>query len=147
MNGFRIMLKKRLIWLLSFNGIAVIFIILSRIYGKKTVGSAEDFISGFQTGIFISAQLMILFLLVKYTKALNNKEKLKMLYIEENDERTKLIRDKIGGVGFFFSLAVIISSTIISGFFSKTVFFTLFAVTLFMAAIKAFLKLYYRKKY
>lgn len=147
MMNYRIMLKKRLIWLICFNCIALILIVLSGMHGSKTVGNAEDFINGFQIGIFIGAQLSIIYLVVKYIKGLKNEEKLKILYIEENDERTKLIRDKIGGIGFFFSVAIITSATIIAGFFSKIVFFTLLAVTIFMVMVLASLKLYYKNRY
>ncbi|MFD1178972.1 hypothetical protein ACFQ3W_22085 [Paenibacillus puldeungensis] len=79
--------------------------------------------------------------------ALSSEDRLKKMYIEMNDERSKLIKDKIGGMGFNFSIAVVATATIVSGFFHQLVFVTLLAVLIFLVTVKAVLKLYYKKKY
>lgn len=112
--------------------------------GSENIG---DFISGFQVGIFIGLQIAVLTYIAKYRKALKDELQLKKLYVEENDERTKLINDKIGGVGFNFTLGVIATATVISGFFHQIIFITLLVVLSFIVLEKGFLKLYYRNKF
>ncbi|WP_298841344.1 hypothetical protein [Clostridium sp.] len=69
------------------------------------------------------------------------------LYIEEHDERTKLIYDKTGVSGFRLSLVAITTTTIIAGFFNQIVFLTLLAVLFSMILVSIFLKLYYKNKF
>lgn len=150
MDRFKLVLKKRLLLMFLLNVITILLIILTRTYSHLIVGSnvhIEEYINGFQVGIFLSVEIRILYRIIKYRKALNDEEELKKLYIKENDERAKLIRDKIGGDGFLFSVGMVAIGTVIAGFFNETVFFTLFAVTVFMAMILASLKLYYNNKY
>lgn len=111
------------------------FIALTGVYNnRQAVNNTEitDMIRGFQVGIFIGLQTIMILYIVKYRKALNNQDELRKIYIEENDERTKLIKDKIGGVGFNFSLGMIATATIISGFFNQVVFVTLCAALFFV---------------
>lgn len=147
MEQFRKSLKKRLIFLVSLNCIMVLLIVLTGIFVDKTGDNIDEFIRGFRTGIYIAVQLPILIFVIKYIQAFRNEQKIKKLYIEENDERTKFIRDKIGGLGFLFTVAIIAVATVIAGFLNYTVFFTLLAVTFFMVSVRASLKLYYRSKY
>ena len=150
MEKFKNVLKKRLVFAGVFNGLAVIFIALTGMYAHSTILGSEhitDLIRGFQVGLFIGIQLVMLTYVGKYTKALKSEDKLKKLYIEENDERTKLIEDKIGGVGFNFVLGAIATATVMAGFFHQIVFITLLGVLIFIVLVKGFLKIYYRNKF
>lgn len=150
MKRFKNVLKKRLTLMIVFNGLAVIFISLTAAYGNMTADGNEnltDMIHGFQVGIFIGLQLMMLIFIAKYGKALKNEDALKNLYIVENDERKKLIQDKIGGVGFNFIIGAAATATVMAGFFHQLVFVTLLGVLTFMALVKGVLKLYYRNKF
>ena len=150
MEKFKMNLKKRLTLMMMFNGVAVIFMVLTGIYGSMIASSnadIADMIHGFQAGIFVGMQIIMIKFITKYKRALNNEGELRKLYIEENDERTKLIKDKIGGVGFNFSLGMIVTAAIIAGFFNQIVFITLSATMFFMALVKGFLKVYYKNKF
>lgn len=147
MVGFRNTLKKRLVWLITLNCLVLVLLALTAFFRDKTAGAVSEFINGFQTGIFSVAQLSLLLIIIRYIRVLKNEEKLKKLYIEENDERAIWIRDKIGGFGFLFSVVMIATATVIAGFFNIIVFCTLFAVTFFMVIVKASLKIYYKSKY
>jgi hypothetical protein len=150
MEKFKNVLKRRIAFMLAFNGLAIAFIILSIYIArlKSHNGSEMDgFVSGFQIGIYFGLQIVIIIYVIKYLKALKSDIELKKLYIKENDEREKVIRDKIGGVGLDFSLAVIATAAVISGFFNQTVFMTLLAVLVAVVAIKGTLKIYYRRKF
>lgn len=150
MEKFKVSLKKRLALMMMLNGAAVIFMVLTGIYGNmiaSTNADTADMIHGFQAGIFAGMQFLMIKFITKYRKALNNEDELRKIYIEEKDERTKLIKDKIGGVGFNFSLGIIATASVISGFFNQIVFITLSATLIFMALIKGFLKVYYKNKF
>lgn len=150
MENFRNVLKKRVSFGIGFNVLAVIFIVLTGAYGNMTSNindNMTDMIHGFQVGIFLGLQIVMLKYICKYRKALKTEDELKKLYIEENDERTKLIEDKIGGVGFNFILGVIATATVISGFFHQLVFITLLGVLFFIVLVKGILKIYYRNKF
>jgi hypothetical protein len=150
MEKFRRILNRRLALMISFNGLVIAFIVLTIMYGRMAADGSEnlaDMIRGFQVGIFLGLQLAILVMAVKYMRALKNDIELKKLYVEENDERTKLIQDKIGGTGFNFIIGSIAAATVIAGFLSQIVFITLLGVLLFIVLVKGSLKLYYRNKF
>lgn len=150
MEKFKSVLKKRISIMLVFNVVAIIFIALTGLFSHMSVGGDEDIndmIHGFQVGIFIGLQMVILIYVTKYRNALKNEDELKKLYIEENDERVKLIKDKIGGVGLNFTLGIIATATVTSGFFNQIVFITLLGVLFFSVIVKGSLKIYYRRKF
>lgn len=150
MDEFKGIIKKRLAFMGGLNVFAIAFIVLSSRYKSITASGNEniaDMIRGFQVGIFIGPQMMMLLAISKYTKALKNDNVLRKLYIAEKDERSRLIKDKIGGVGFNFALGVIVTATVIAGFFHQLVFLTLLVVVSFMSLVKGTLKLYYRTKF
>lgn len=150
MEKFKKSLKRRLNFTVGFNILVVVFIVLTAMYGNKTAGinsDIADMIHGFQVGIFVGIQIVMLVCVRKYKKALLNEDELKKLYIEENDERIKLIKDKIGGVGLNFSLVAIAAAAVISGFFNELIFLTLVGVLVFIIIVKVFLKIYYKNKF
>jgi hypothetical protein len=150
MEKFKDVLKKRMALVGGLNGLALVFISLSGVYGFMAADGSKDIsdmIRGFQVGIFIALQIMVIVYFGMYYKALQSDEALKKLYIEENDERTKYIQDKIGGTGFNLIIGAMGTATVIAGFFNQTVFLTLLGALIFIVLIKGFLKLYYRFKY
>ena len=150
MEKFKSVLQKRIALMGAFNGLAIIFIALTGAYGNRAVSANEeicDMIHGFQIGIFIGIQIVMLFFIGKYLGSLKNTEKLQKLYVEENDERTRLIQDKIGGVGLSFTLGSIATGTVISGFFNLIVFSTLVGVLIFSVLVEIFLMIYYNHKF
>jgi hypothetical protein len=149
MENFRIVLKRRLALMGVFNGLAIVFIVITALYGRVAEGSENlaGMIRGFQFGIFLGLQLLILVLMGQYIRALRSEKAFKKLYIAENDERRKLIQDKIGGTGFNFILGVIATASVIAGFVNQTVFVTLLGVAIFIAVVKGCLKIYYRNKF
>lgn len=150
MENYKKIIKKRMHLAAGFNCLALIFISFTG-YRQDVMaivsGNISDMIRGFQTGVFIGLQLFMVIFITKYRKAIKSEDSLKKLYIEENDERKKLIRDKIGGTGLNFIIGSAAAAVVISGFFSETVFITLLAVLMFIAMVKGFLKLYYRNKF
>lgn len=150
LEEFKIALKKRISLLSTFCILAITFIAAAGIWGYNqidTKGHVYDAMHGFQVGLFTGFLFIMLRQITKYKKALEDDEKIKLIYIEQNDERKKLISDKIGGVGYNFVLGALVIALVAAGFFSEIIFLTLASVLLFMALVKGYLKYYYNKKY
>ncbi len=112
--------------------------------GKENI---SDFILGFQFGILILLDMLLIRKLSSYRSALKDNAKLKVLYIKENDERLKMIQEKIGIMGFNVAVIGLILIAITAGYFNEVVFFSLLGAVIFIVTIKACLKLYYYRKY
>ena len=144
MESFKKALKKRLALTAGYNGIILLFLAVIFKIGKEF--ALPELAVGFTSGILVGFQAVMIFFMSKYVRAIRNEEKLKALYIEENDERNKYIESKIGGTGVNVIIWGITLGTIVSAFFNETVFFTLLFTVLFSSLTKGVLKLYYRNK-
>jgi len=143
MENFRKKLKKRLALAGAYNGMVLLFLVISYSISKRHV--VPDMAVGFASGFFVGIQIVMIYYIGKYHAALKNEDKLKTLYIAENDERSKFIESKIGGIGINIILGGTVLGTIVAGFFNETVFFTLLFTLIFTALVKGTLKLYYNK--
>ncbi|MDE6788155.1 MAG: hypothetical protein K2J47_02380 [Ruminococcus sp.] len=111
----------------------------------KPDGDFGDFLSGFQIGVFIAFILICVFFLAKYTAALKSEKVLKEMYIKETDERNIKISE-MTGVKLQQSLCFpLLFATIISGYFSAEVFFTLIAVIFFISMVTFVRGIYFNK--
>ena len=103
--------------------------------------------SGFATGATTSMLVFMIVALIRNHKALKDEQKLKKLYVKENDERTIQIWTSARAAAFQTFLLLGIVATIIAGYFNITVFITI-AATLFCASMVAIgFKFYYTNKY
>lgn len=144
MDEFKKDIKSKIFVLCGGIFSCVTIILVSKNLGVRDI--RIDFISGFQLGIVLAFEFVFITKLIKYRKALNDENMLKVLYIKETDERSVFIAKKTATLSFNISLSVIAIATIVSGFFNITVFFTLLGVLAFIAITKAVLKMYYKKK-
>lgn len=112
---------------------------------EKFPSLSIDIIS-FQGGVLIGMTLLFLIDVFKKVRVLRDEELLKKLYIKEKDERRMMIMQKTGSIGINICILGLGISTIISGFFNETVFFTLLATTMFTALVKGVFKIYYYHK-
>lgn len=148
MEKYKAELQKRLRIAVLYNAIVLILVASGVIH--MVTGSSEqvnDYISGFNIGFFIGVQMVMLFHMRKYHAAIKDEEKLRQLYIIENDERNQFIQAKIGGAGMNMIICGLVVGTIVSGYFNETVFFSLFGAMLFTVAVKLVLKVIYAKRY
>ena len=104
-----------------------------------------SFIQGYNLGVVTGVVLFISFHLFKNYSVLKQKEKLKKQYIEENDERTKTIKQKTGASATYILTLAFALATIVAGFLNEVVFYTLLAVTFSTLFIISILKRYYMK--
>ena len=144
MESFRVKLKKRLVVSVFYNAAVLLLVFGIHIAGRKY--SASDVAIGFSSGILVGLQAVMIFFMAKYWAALRNEQKLRALYIEEQDERSKYIETQIGGMGINMIIAGLTLGVVVAVYINTLVFFTLLATLMFCLLVKGSLKLYYRKK-
>ena len=140
--------KKRIKHRIALTSIyaAVVLILLATGIIHAFGGIASHAI-GYTTGFCVGIEFVALYLTCRYGAALRNEDKLKALYIAENDERQKHIRTQMGSTSSIIVLAGLALGSVAAAFFNQTVFFTLLGATLFASMVKVILKFYYSHKY
>lgn len=109
-------------------------------------GNYADFYQGFIAGIAAGLSLMLVVGLVRNLMAILKEERLKALYIKENDERRAAVYTNGRGLGAQIFLLASIPGMVVAGYFSAAVFFTMVACVLGLSVCCALGKLYYSKK-
>ncbi len=110
-------------------------------------GTFSDFLRGFQLGLLIGITVIFVILACRNLVLLRSEDKLKAAFYAENDERTKLIMMKIGGMAMYVCIIAILLAGIVAGYFNETVFFSLAGCAVFLLLVRGILKIYYWKKY
>lgn len=137
MEKFKQKLKTRL----CLGGIYCIVIAALLVITK--ILAINDTATSFNLGFTAGIEAIVIFHLIKYRKALHDEEKLKEIYVQENDERKKYIDAQIGGTGFNMVLLIMILAMLVSGYFNQIVFATLLACVVGICLLKGALKIYY----
>lgn len=140
MENYRQKVRNRIIYAGVYCAIVLIMTAAAKIMNLDD--SATSFNLGFGFGI----GAVMIFFMIKYRGALRSEDKLKKLYIEENDERQKHVDAQVGRTGINISIMSLVLAMLISNYFNRTIFFTLLAATLFIVAVKVVLSFYYNKK-
>lgn len=151
MENFKEVLKKR-IRMLTF--LAIIFTILVFTLGvwgyKNSLGNDNHVVSslyGLSAGAFGGSLAVILKTIFKYNSVIKDENRLKLKYIEENDEREILIRSKMGTTIEYIVFGSVLLGAIVSTYINSTVALTLYSVIIFMVVMKIITKLYYGSKF
>lgn len=105
----------------------------------------QNYWNGFIAGLAFGIMALMIVGIIIDARALRNEQRLKKLYIKWNDERTKAICDKARSTAANIFLLAMLPITVIGGYFSVTVFFSLLGSVLFLAVMTNILKLYYKK--
>ncbi|WP_058302994.1 hypothetical protein [Gorillibacterium timonense] len=92
----------------------------------------KGLLKGMQIGVFFGVFVAMLGFIIQYAKALRNETSMRKLYIEENDERNRLIHFQSISVSFYLIMGCVALAGGIAVFFQAVVAFTLFAVLLVM---------------
>lgn len=130
--------------------ICIVFAVLTAaVYAGMYVFFAKEdsFSAGYGMGFFAGLIVVVLAYAARYGSVLKDPEKLKKLYILENDERSRLIREKTASGSFTASVLILGLATAVATFFSATVSCVLAGVIGVIAVIKMSFKFYYDRKY
>ena len=152
MIEYRKVLKSRLILLVICTLVSVAVVIIGTLLAGQTETESstfsDGFTRGFPVGLFTGAVAVAIFIIVRYIRALRNEDFLIKLYIAENDERKKMIRQSAMGKSFFLTAGFLIVGVTVASFFGITeITLTLMAVLMVHVLCGAGLKLYYILKY
>jgi hypothetical protein len=142
MENFKKVLKTRRLALQIYCGVIAVLIVCLNLFTPGT----EDFQMGFTLGAALGTEILAVILIGKYNAAIKSEEKLKQLYICENDEQCKFIQAQIGSLGLNIVIALLALVTIVSGFFNQIAFFSLLGALLCCAIVKGTLKVYFKNK-
>ncbi len=148
MEKFRRTIQKR-IWM--YIGVIAIFSFMlgAQAFGWFTPAVANehyvDFLSGFQFGILVAVDLVCVYNVFYYLTALKDNEKLKKLYIKENDERELEIDKRSGMVSYKAMIIILIIAAVIVGYFSMEGFIALMGAALLEIIVRVVLYGYYSK--
>jgi len=137
------------IYVMTFFGLAILVGYVLNMSGMLVRGDMNifsEFHQGFQIGLTVLVEIIFIYLINQYIRALKRPEELKRLYYAENDERMGMIREKSGGYIMFICAIAILIAAIIAGYFNETVFWTLVGCSLFLFVTRKALLLYYSQK-
>ena len=90
--------------------------------------------------------LLLVICLVRNLMAILKEDRLKALYIKENDERRAAVFTNGRSLGASIFLLTSIPGMVLAGYFSATVFFTMVVCVLVLSVCCGLGKLYYTKK-
>lgn len=121
---------------------------LMALIGTKTIPSnlAEnqaDFLIGFQSGLLVTLDLVLVYRIGTYYRALKDDKKLKQLYYKENDERECYIAQMTGKKSMNITMILLVVLAVIAANFSFEAFLALIAATVVVGGVNIGIKVYY----
>jgi len=147
MEKYKKVVRKRISWVIISTLLVVTLVLCMHFFVIKSVNGASGNLFSFLEGGVIGLDLVALFYMIQYRKALENDEKLKKMYNEEHDERIQFIRQKAGFPVFTAAGVVMIVGGVVAGYISSTVSYTMAACGIFIILYQLVLKFYYKRKY
>lgn len=147
MEKYKERIRKRLL----INGLSTValgcmLMFMGQILPLETETHDLGFASGVIMGMLTAGAVLMLFEIGRILGALKNEKYLRQMYIKENDERTKLIYNKIGGdYAQIQSMVQLIAGAGIVFFGYAEAGIILFGITCLEVIARLIMKLYYRK--
>lgn len=122
--------------------------LLMGLIGTKTIPSnlAEnqaDFLMGFQAGLLVALDLVLVYRVGTYLRALKDDKKLKQLYYKENDERECYIAQMAGKKSMSITVVLLVVLAVIAANFSFEAFVALIVATVVVGVVNIGIKVYY----
>jgi hypothetical protein len=140
LEDFKRKLRRRITYGIAYCLLVLVIVVTAM--KMRIEDHATSFALGFGCGMLIVA----LAYTIKYLGALKNEAKLRALYIEETDERSRHINERVGATGINVAIAVFSLAMLISNYVDPTVFMTMLAVTLFTVLLKSLLGIYFARR-
>lgn len=145
MKEFEKEIKKRSLLIRIVLGIIIIFNILLYLFQKDS--SALEIGLSFQLGICTGLVFIGVFMVYRYETILKNTQQLKKLYIQEHDERKKMIKQKMCQSSLIVTILGLFIADSIAVYVNLTVAYTLTLTIIGMLFIILIFKVYYFHKY
>jgi uncharacterized membrane protein len=133
------------IWsILSAVGAIAVYVIIYSVTGGMV--QVDDFVKGFNSGVFSAVVGLSILSIISNCLTLRNEEKLKKLYIDENDERKLLIQQKSSSSTFNIVLYFLLLAAIVGRFLQQDRILHAAGFHLFYAAYRILTALYYERQ-
>lgn len=145
MEKFKENIKKRNKGLVFI--IFIIFLVNSGLYLFNQNRLINSSALGFQIGVLIGMSGLCMIRIGQYQKAIKNEKQLKRLYIQENDERKALVKQKMALGSLFTSMLAIIIAASFALYYDEKVAITLISTVFMIALISIAYKFYYLRKF
>ena len=142
MEEFRKKVQKRVMIDSLICGNAML-IYMALLFFTKDV---SEFGKGISIGLFCGFEIVAVFTLAKNFTALHNDDKLKEMYINENDERNIAIAKETSQKGSLITLVLTALAAVTAGFFDVKICLTLTAALLLSAIVNISVNIYYNRK-
>lgn len=128
-------------------GVFWIFILMGMIRTKtipsNLAANEAEFMMGFQAGLLVVLDLVLIYKVGIYWRALKDDKKLKQLYYKENDERECYIDQMAGKKSMNITVVLLVVLAVIAANFSFEAFIAIIVATLVVGAVNIGIKLYY----
>ena len=147
MEVYKTAVSKRIRRVTIFTICVAVFVISMHFLFMKTEEGATGNLFAFLEGGVIGIDLLALFYMLRYRKALHDETKLKSLYNREHDERNQFIRQKAGYPVMTTPGVILVVGGVAAGYFDTTVSYTMAACGIFILLFQLALKLYLQRKY
>jgi len=110
-------------------------------------GDTKNSVSFFRLGLVSGFVAVVAFYIIRTVNAIHKPEKLQKMYIRDNDERERLIKQKTGLSTCIITMFCLVFTVMIAASYNLLICETLVAVIYGMIFIFAGSNLYYRHKY
>lgn len=128
-------------------GVGLILIFNAVLYWIQKDASQFESGASFQMGTLSGIGLLGCIFIYRYHVALKNDQKLKLLYIEEHDERKTMIKQKMAQSAIWTSLIVLLVLGGAVAYVDREIAITLIASAMMILVIMCLFKFYYLHKY
>jgi len=147
MEKYKEIIRKRIRRVIIVTLLVASLVLCMHFFVMKSVDGANGNLFSFLEGGVVGLDLVAMFYMLQYRKALEDDEKLKKMYNEEHDERTALIKQKAGFPVFTSAAVMLIVGGVVAGYINSTVSYTMAACGIFIILYQLVLKVYFLKKY
>jgi len=147
MEKYKEVVRKRIRIVIAVTILVVTLVLCMHFFINKSVNGASGNLFSFLEGGVIGLDLVAMFYMMQYRKALNDDEKLKKMYNEEHDERIQFIRQRSGFPVFTAAAAALIVGGVVAGYINSTISYTMGACGIFIVLYQLALKFYFKRKY
>jgi len=146
-EAYKTAVRKRIRRVILFTLCVAVLVICMHFFIEKTENGATGNLFAFLEGGVIGIDLVAMFYMLQYRKALNDELKLKKLYNEEHDERNQFIKQKAGFPVMTAAGVMLIVGGVAAGYINSTVSYTMAACGIFILMFQLALKFFFSRKY
>lgn len=142
MEEFRKKVHKRVVIDSLICGNAILLYMALLFFTK----GASEFGKGISIGLFCGFEIVAVYTLSKNFTALYNDDRLKEMYINENDERNLAIAKETSQKSSLITVILTALAAVAAGFFDVKICLTLVAALLLSAVVNIIVNIYFNKR-